>query len=233
MERELQRRFAGAARWSVGAEVAAKLVSLGVNMLLARLVAPAAYGVLATAMMVTSFADLFTDAGFQKYLIQHEFAGDGERRDAADVAFWTNLAFSLLLWGRDLPAAGPDRRVCGQPGLWRGGRARMRAAAGDGVYVRRHVAAAARARLSAAVFPAHGAERGAARGHGAAGAARPVALGAGAGHAGGARGERGGAAGQRRMAAAVVLPLRRAARDVLVLVLDAARGRFDLGVQLV
>ena len=116
MERELQRRFAGAARWSVGAEVAAKLASLGVNMLLARLVAPAAYGVLATAMMVTSFADLFTDAGFQKYLIQHEFLEDGERRDAADVAFWTNLAFSLLLWAAICLLRDPIAAFAGSPG---------------------------------------------------------------------------------------------------------------------
>lgn len=116
MDRELQRRVAGAARWSVAAEVAAKLVSLGVGMLLARLVAPEAYGVLATAMMVTSFADLFTDAGFQKYLIQHEFADDGARSDAASVAFWTNLLFSLLLWAVICLLRDPIAALAGSPG---------------------------------------------------------------------------------------------------------------------
>lgn len=116
MEGNLQRRVAGAARWSVAAEVAAKLVSLGVNMLLARLVAPAAYGVLATAMMVTSFADLFTDAGFQKYLIQHEFADDASRADAASVAFWTNLLFSFALWGVICLLRDPIAAFAGSPG---------------------------------------------------------------------------------------------------------------------
>lgn len=116
MERSLQGRVAGAARWSVAAEVAAKLVSLGVNMLLARLVAPAAYGVLATAMMVTSFADLFTDAGFQKYLVQHEFSSDAERSDAASVAFWTNLAFSLALWALVCLLREPIAALAGSPG---------------------------------------------------------------------------------------------------------------------
>lgn len=42
-------------------------------MVLARLLAPDAFGVLVTAQMVISFAEIFTDAGFQKYIVQHEF----------------------------------------------------------------------------------------------------------------------------------------------------------------
>lgn len=97
MEHPLQQRLAGAAKWSLGAELIAKLVSLGVNMLLARLVAPEAFGVLATALAVTGFADLFADAGFSKYLVQHEFESDGALGEAANAAFAANLTVSLLL----------------------------------------------------------------------------------------------------------------------------------------
>jgi PST family polysaccharide transporter len=48
--------------------------------------------------MVVSFAMMFSDAGFQKYLIQHEFDSEEEFRLASNVAFWTNLAFACTLW---------------------------------------------------------------------------------------------------------------------------------------
>lgn len=117
MERDVGRRVAGAAKWSIAAETAAKLATMGVNMVLARLVAPEAYGVLTTALMVTSFADLFTDAGFQKYLIQHEFLGSDDRLDdAANVAFWSNLGFSLLLWLAVTLLRNPIAALAGSPG---------------------------------------------------------------------------------------------------------------------
>lgn len=76
-----------AAKWSVVTEVAAKLVTPISNMILARLLTPEAFGVVATATMVFSFADMFTDSGFQKYLVQHEFENNEERNKATNVAF--------------------------------------------------------------------------------------------------------------------------------------------------
>ena len=49
--------------------------------------------------MIVSFADMFTDAGFQKYLIQHKFESKEELDKSTCVAFWTNFIFSILLWG--------------------------------------------------------------------------------------------------------------------------------------
>ena len=78
-------------------QVAAKLISPVTTMVLARLLAPEAFGVIATAQMFMSLADMLSDAGFQKYLIQHNFRDEASRDLAANVAFWTNLAVSLLL----------------------------------------------------------------------------------------------------------------------------------------
>lgn len=47
-------------------------------MILARILAPEAFGVVATIAMIISFAEMFTDAGFQKYLVQREFKDDIE-----------------------------------------------------------------------------------------------------------------------------------------------------------
>ena len=78
-------------------EIAAKLMSPIVNIILARLLVPEAFGIVATITMVISFEDIFTDAGFQKYIVQHEFADDEQLDRSTNVAFWTNLVFSSVI----------------------------------------------------------------------------------------------------------------------------------------
>lgn len=87
-----------AAKWSAITNIMRKLVSPLTNMALARILAPDAFGVVATINIVISFADIFTDAGFQKYLVQHEFEDEESKDRAASVAFWTNLSLSTAIW---------------------------------------------------------------------------------------------------------------------------------------
>lgn len=94
----LNKKIGVAAKWSVATEIAAKLISPISNMILARFLTPEAFGVVATVTMITSFADMFTDAGFQKYLVQHDFKDKKDQFDSTTVAFWTNLFISLFLW---------------------------------------------------------------------------------------------------------------------------------------
>lgn len=68
---QLGDKAASATRWAFASQVAAKLISPLTTMVLARLLTPEAFGVVASVTMVTSFADVFSDAGFQKYLVQH------------------------------------------------------------------------------------------------------------------------------------------------------------------
>lgn len=96
---EFQKTVVHAAKWSALTELAAKLISPFVNMVLARILVPEAFGIVATITMIISFADMFTDSGFQKYLIQHEFIDDSEKENSANVAFWTNMLLSILLLG--------------------------------------------------------------------------------------------------------------------------------------
>lgn len=83
--------------WSSVTEIVAKIITPVVNMILARLLVPEAFGLVATITMVISFAEIFTDAGFQKYIIQHEFENEAELDRSTDVAFWTNLALSAVI----------------------------------------------------------------------------------------------------------------------------------------
>lgn len=97
MREDLNKKIGRATKWSSITEIIAKLISPLVNMLLARLLVPSAFGAVTTITMVISFAEVFTDAGFQKYLIQHEFSSREELDRSTSVAFWTNLSFSVLV----------------------------------------------------------------------------------------------------------------------------------------
>ena len=97
MATELNKKIGKATAWSSITEIIAKLISPIVNMVLARLLVPEAFGIVATITMVISFAEVFTDAGFQKYIIQHEFENEEELNKSTSVAFWTNFILSSFI----------------------------------------------------------------------------------------------------------------------------------------
>ncbi|MBE6088951.1 MAG: lipopolysaccharide biosynthesis protein [Clostridium beijerinckii] len=96
---KLEVKIKNATKWSIFTQLCTKLISPIVNMILARIFTPEIFGVVTTVIMITTFADIFTDAGFQQYLIQHKFISKKEKKNYTDVAFWTNLFISLVLWG--------------------------------------------------------------------------------------------------------------------------------------
>lgn len=116
-EKSLKGQVVKATKWSAITEVVSKLVTPITNMVLARLLTPEAFGVVATLTMVITFAELFTDAGFQKYLIQHEFQDERDKDESTCVAFWSNLVLSLLLWAVIWAFAEPLATLVGNPGL--------------------------------------------------------------------------------------------------------------------
>ena len=95
MSENLNNKVVNATKWSAITEFAAKLISPLSTIILARILTPDAFGVLVTATMVISFAEIFTDAGFQKYIIQHAFDDDESLNKASTVL--SNLALSPSL----------------------------------------------------------------------------------------------------------------------------------------
>lgn len=116
METELSKKMKQAAKWSSIGEIGAKLIAPVTNAVLARLLTPEAFGVVATLTLVVSFAEIFTDAGFQKYLVQHEFDDEADLELGTNVAFWTNLALSLVIWAGIGIFATPIANLVGSPG---------------------------------------------------------------------------------------------------------------------
>lgn len=116
MQDSFDKKIRQATKWSSLAEIATKLVAPITNVILARLLMPEVFGVVATLTMVVSFAELFTDAGFQKYLVQHEFQNKEDLEISTNVAFWTNFVLSVLIWVGISFFAIPIANMTGVPG---------------------------------------------------------------------------------------------------------------------
>ena len=67
-------------------------------MILARIIDKEALGIVAIVTMVTSFSEIFVDAGFQKYIIQHDFKSEEEYSNYSNVAFWSNMIIATIIY---------------------------------------------------------------------------------------------------------------------------------------
>ena len=80
-------------KWSAASEVASKIIQPIVFIVLARLLTPEDFGVLAAALMVVAFSQILWEAGMAKALIQRQLNVE----EAANVTFWVNLALGLVV----------------------------------------------------------------------------------------------------------------------------------------
>lgn len=80
-------------KWSMVGEVSAKLISPIIIVVLARILTPEDFGVVAAATVVTSFFQVIWDGGLSKTLIQKQ----DRVIESANVVFWCNLSIALLL----------------------------------------------------------------------------------------------------------------------------------------
>ena len=108
-------------KWSALMEVVSRTAAPIIFIILARLLTPDDFGVVATAMIAISFAQMFWDAGLSKALIQTKEDPD----NAADIVFWTNLVLGIVIYLLlflaapwlalffQSPASGPVLRVLG------------------------------------------------------------------------------------------------------------------------
>jgi PST family polysaccharide transporter len=94
----IDEKFNNSVKWSAITEIIYKLVNPIISMVLARLISPEAFAIVATVTMITSFVDMLTDAGFQKYIIQNDFVDNRDKELKLNVSFWTNFFLSVILF---------------------------------------------------------------------------------------------------------------------------------------
>jgi O-antigen/teichoic acid export membrane protein len=113
-EGSLGAQVAQASKWSALSEIAARAITPFVFVVLARLLTPEDFGVVAIAAIVISFSQVFWEAGLSKALIQRQ--GEASEIDrVANVVFWTNIALGLVIYGLLFAAAGWIAALFGDP----------------------------------------------------------------------------------------------------------------------
>lgn len=111
--RPLQRRVARGVTWTIVDNWGRQLLGLVVFVLLANLLQPADFGLVALAVVFVNFAQVFVDQGLGDALIQRREL----TRSHIDTAFWTAIGTGLLLTGLGFVLATPIAAVLDQPAL--------------------------------------------------------------------------------------------------------------------
>ena len=109
----LREQAARAALWSSIQTWGTQVLSTVVFLVLARLLAPQDFGLVALAGVVMALVQLFADQGFGQAIIQRR---ELDRRHL-DTAFWISFGFSIVLAGIVNAVAGPVADLFGQPRL--------------------------------------------------------------------------------------------------------------------
>lgn len=98
METTKQNTITHSIKWSSLAESSVKLITPVTMMILARLLTPEAFGIIAVCNMIIYFAEILADAGFAKYIVQADFKHKDELNNYATVAFWSHLGLAVFIW---------------------------------------------------------------------------------------------------------------------------------------
>jgi O-antigen/teichoic acid export membrane protein len=92
--REFGRRFLGGLSWTAGAQLASQIVTFLAGVLLARLLAPSQFGVVAMAVVYTTFVGLLAEMGFTAAIVYFDDVTDAD----LCTMYWVNLGTNLLLF---------------------------------------------------------------------------------------------------------------------------------------
>jgi teichuronic acid exporter len=109
----LGRKFAGSALWVLAEQWSTKVVSLVLFAVLARLLHPEDFGLVALATAFIAILQVFVNSGFAKALIQKKELAPKD----GSTAFWTSLAIAAIAYGILLLAAPILAELLHQPGL--------------------------------------------------------------------------------------------------------------------
>lgn len=112
-EASLRAKAYGAAWWTLARAAADEVLRLVFFIVLARLLSPEIYGLMALAMVYVAIVEVIAEQGFTRTLVQRAEL----RPEHLDTAFWCQAVLSLLAFALTVLAAHPIARLLGQPQL--------------------------------------------------------------------------------------------------------------------
>jgi O-antigen/teichoic acid export membrane protein len=111
----LKRQMATSSLWSAISSGGNQIVSFIIFVVIARLVTPAEFGLVALASLLIDLMQVLSAGGIPDALVQRRELEE----DVADTAFWTNLAAGVLFGALALALAYPLQMLFDMPGLAR------------------------------------------------------------------------------------------------------------------
>lgn len=96
--RQLSETASKSMKWTTLAEVLAKLIVPITNMVLSRFLVPEIFGIVASVNVVISFAELVSEGGFAKFILQQRFSSEEQKKKSVATGLTVSLVFGLLLF---------------------------------------------------------------------------------------------------------------------------------------
>lgn len=109
----LRQQAAKGVIWTAAQSWGARAVSFLITLVLARLLSPDAFGLVAFATVFIAFAQIFLDQGFSDAIVQRPHL----QPEHLDTAFWTNILTGCLLTAMGILAAKPLEMLFNKPQL--------------------------------------------------------------------------------------------------------------------
>jgi O-antigen/teichoic acid export membrane protein len=111
MYSRIQERATRAVKWSVLAQWITRIIQFLLLLLMARTLTPSEYGIFEVTILTLALAQILQDFGLTRALIQI----DSDETASANIVFWANFAFSLLIYSLLLLAAPAIARLFNEP----------------------------------------------------------------------------------------------------------------------
>lgn len=111
----LRHRATLASMWTVGGFGMQKVLQLGSNLILTRLLFPEAFGLMTLANVILIGIQMFSDVGIKPAIVQSEH---GEKEDYLNTAWTVQIIRGFIVWGVCCLIAYPASLIYGQPILF-------------------------------------------------------------------------------------------------------------------
>ena len=98
MANNIKRQLFSGVFYTALAKYSGIIISLVVAGILARLLSPDDFGIVAIATVIIAFFNLFTDMGVSPAIVQHKSLTKEELSDIFSFTVWTGMAISLLFF---------------------------------------------------------------------------------------------------------------------------------------
>ena len=95
---EVKKQLVSGVFYTAIAKYSGLIISLLITAILARLISPDDFGIVAIASVIISFFALFTDIGISTAIIQHKDLTRNELSDIFSFTFWTGIILSILFF---------------------------------------------------------------------------------------------------------------------------------------